>query len=75
MGHPSDFCAINIILWIYYVKNALSVLPIPPSLNAGCAEVFVSVIWSLLRPTMTVVRGHGKQNTWKKREDDVRNSE
>ena len=58
MGHPSDFCAINIILWIYYVKNALSVLPIPPSLNAGCAEVFVLVIWSLLRPTMTVVRGH-----------------
>ena len=46
---------------IFQVKNALSVLPIPLSLNAGCAEVFVLVKWSLLRPKMTVARGNGKK--------------
>jgi len=40
-------------------------------INVECAEVFVLVIWSHLKPKMTGVGGNGKENTWKKREDDV----
>ena len=41
------------------------------TINVECAAIFALVIWSLLRPPMTGVRGNGKENRWKKREDDV----
>ena len=74
---PSDFCAINEILWIYFTLK--TPFPCSPCHNQSMLGVpkHLCLLYGLCYMVSFETNSEGKweQNAWKKREEDVRNSE
>ena len=74
---PCDFFAINVILWIYFTLKAP--FPCSPYHNHSMLGVpkHLCLLYGLCYMVSFETNSEGKweQNAWKKREEDVRNSE